>query len=67
MKVILNSTDITNDIKKLTIQQGTKNSDALIIKIYYKDGIVDTKVAMPFDLYKTHVILRRDFLKEMVA
>ena len=62
MKVILNSSDITDKINKVTIQEGTKNSDALIVKVYYKNGEVDTKVALPFNLRKTHVILRRNTL-----
>ena len=60
MKVIVNSREVTDQLDKITIQEGTQNSDALIVKLYYRDGRVDTKVALPFDLHKTHVILRRD-------
>ena len=59
MKVVLNSKEITNQLSKVTIQEGTRNSGAQILKLYYKDGKVETKVSLPFDLHKTHVIVKR--------
>lgn len=60
MKVIVNSRDITDEVRKITLQEGTENSDAQILKIFYIDGRVETKVSLPFDLHKTHVILKRE-------
>lgn len=59
MKVILNGRDITGDLDKLIIHEGTKNSEVTIMKLRYTDGSVDTKVLLPHELHHTHKIIRR--------
>ena len=59
MRVIFNGRDITEDLTRITIQEGTKNSDAFILKLWYNNGEIATKVLMPFPNHNTHVILRR--------
>ncbi len=57
--VVLNGQDITNDLVKLVIQEGTKNSDVTILKFRYFDGRVDTKVLVPQELEANHKIIRK--------
>ena len=57
--VVLNGQDITGDLVKITIHEGTKNSDVTILKLRYFDGRVDTKVLVPKELEGNHKIIRR--------
>ena len=58
--VVLNGRDITNDLAKLIIQTGTKNSDVVILKLRYFDGRVDTKILVEQCLQDNHKIIRKE-------
>lgn len=57
--VVLNGQDITDVLVKVVIQEGTKNSDVVILKLRYFDGRVDTKVLIPQELKDNHKIIRK--------
>ena len=58
--VVLNGQDITNTLAKLVIQEGTRNSDVVILKFRYFNGRVDTKVLVPQRLVSNHKLVRKE-------
>lgn len=63
VEIFHNGRNITEKLKKITIQEGTQRSDVTILKLFYLDGSVDTKVMLPFPLKDNYVILRKRDVK----
>ncbi|MHA1832963.1 MAG: hypothetical protein ACTSV7_03150 [Candidatus Baldrarchaeia archaeon] len=60
VRVILSGRDVTHLLKEVNIQEGTKRSDVIIIRLKYLDGKVETKVALPHPFHRKYKIIRAE-------
>jgi hypothetical protein len=60
VRVILSGRDITDELEEVVIQEGTKRSDVVILKLKYTDGRVDTKVLLPHPLHREYKIIFKE-------
>jgi|YelNatPaOPRAMG01_1025707.scaffolds.fasta_scaffold25944_2 hypothetical protein len=60
VKVILSGKDVTDELREVNIQEGTKRSDVVILKLKYTNGRVDTRVLLPYPLHRRYKIIFRE-------
>ena len=52
--------DTTDELEEVVIQEGTKCSDVVILKLKYTDGRVDTKALLPHPLHRKYKIIFKE-------
>jgi len=60
VRAILSGRDITDELEEVVIQEGTKRSDVVILKLKYTDGRVDMKALLPHPLHRKYKIIFKE-------